>query len=1066
MNFFKESKQITLNKNLFSILRKRLLLVMFFVVGQLMAQQSITGVVTDEQGPLPGATIVVKGTSNGVTTDFDGNFSIKASEGDVLVVSFVGFQNQEITLSSNQDVVNVALSPDNELDEVIITGYGSQKKVNLTGAVAAVSGEVLDDRPIVNVGEGLQGVIPNLNIEIRNGDPTTSPDFNIRGFESINGGSPLILVDGVPMDLGSLNPNDIASVSVLKDASSAAVYGARAAFGVVLIETKKGKKGKVNATFTSEFSWGKPIMFSDPIDDPYQYALARNTANIRTNGSPTFDDVYVANAKAYSENPSLETAWNVVDGSLQYVGYNDFKNIYLRDWAPQQRHNLSVSGATDTSNYYVSLGFLEKKGWINNDEKNIDYDRYNLLAKVSYKINDWIEMDTRALITVEENDEPHFYNWDVNINSFARLGHRPTSFPDLPYYLTPGDRPQFEQYIGMNFLSVNPLAYLEQGGRDLLHQNDIVATQGVTLTPAKGLKIRAEFSPNYTYIRTEDQRTKVKGLANFDLNSLRIEEGFSATDYLENRNDSRFYYVFNAYADYTYEPENSDHWAKVTVGFNQEQGQRQYLRGKAYSLITSQITNINATTGAQEVYSGADHVSLRGVFYRLNYIFKDKYILELNGRYDASSRFPKEDRFDFFPSISMGWKISEEPFMAGASAWLDNLKVRASYGELGNQLLGNDFYPYIPTLGSSTSSYLLGAGSRAPYVSPAGLVSPDLTWETVASSNFGLDFAILNNRLDVSFDLFSRMTKDMLMNVEYPSILGTNAPKTNAADLKTTGWELSARWKNKINKDWSYGVTLALSDSQSEITKFENPTNSIVSGEYRVGQKIGEIWGYRTPGFFQTDDEVADYADQSQLGNNWRAGDLRFLDLNGDNVISEGNLTTDDPGDRVIIGNESLRYRFGINLDLKYKNWSLSSFFQGILKGDYFPPTGNWNAFWPYNAGHAEWYYITDSWSPENPNAYFPAPHIGYNDKKNYHVNDRYLQDASYIRLKQLTLRYDVPQNIVDIIGVSNLSVYYSGQNLWEFTNMRKPLDPEVRPTLTQEYFKNRTHAFGVKISL
>ena len=1066
MDFFKKSKQITRGKTLFSILQKGLLLVMFFVVGQLMAQQSITGVVTDEQGPLPGATIVVKGTSNGVTTDFDGNFSIKASEGDVLVVSFVGFQNQEITLSSNQDVVNVALSPDNELDEVIITGYGSQKKVNLTGAVAAVSGEVLDDRPIVNVGEGLQGVIPNLNIEIRNGDPTTSPDFNIRGFESINGGSPLILVDGVPMDLGSLNPNDIASVSVLKDASSAAVYGARAAFGVVLIETKKGKKGKVNATFTSEFSWGKPIMFSDPIDDPYQYALARNTANIRTNGSPTFDDVYVANAKAYSENPSLETAWNVVDGSLQYVGYNDFKNIYLRDWAPQQRHNLSVSGATDTSNYYVSLGFLEKKGWINNDEKNIDYDRYNLLAKVSYKINDWIEMDTRALITVEENDEPHFYNWDVNINSFARLGHRPTSFPDLPYYLTPGDRPQFEQYIGMNFLSVNPLAYLEQGGRDLLHQNDIVATQGVTLTPAKGLKIRAEFSPNYTYIRTEDQRTKVKGLANFDLNSLRIEEGFSATDYLENRNDSRFYYVFNAYADYTYEPENSDHWAKVTVGFNQEQGQRQYLRGKAYSLITSQITNINATTGAQEVYSGADHVSLRGVFYRLNYIFKDKYILELNGRYDASSRFPKEDRFDFFPSISMGWKISEEPFMAGASAWLDNLKVRASYGELGNQLLGNDFYPYIPTLGSSTSSYLLGAGSRAPYVSPAGLVSPDLTWETVASSNFGLDFAILNNRLDVSFDLFSRMTKDMLMNVEYPSILGTNAPKTNAADLKTTGWELSARWKNKINKDWSYGVTLALSDSQSEITKFENPTNSIVSGEYRVGQKIGEIWGYRTPGFFQTDDEVADYADQSQLGNNWRAGDLRFLDLNGDNVISEGNLTTDDPGDRVIIGNESLRYRFGINLDLKYKNWSLSSFFQGILKGDYFPPTGNWNAFWPYNAGHAEWYYITDSWSPENPNAYFPAPHIGYNDKKNYHVNDRYLQDASYIRLKQLTLRYDVPQNIVDIIGVSNLSVYYSGQNLWEFTNMRKPLDPEVRPTLTQEYFKNRTHAFGVKISL
>jgi TonB-linked SusC/RagA family outer membrane protein len=1068
MDFFKKSKQITRGKTLFSILQKGLLLVMFFVGGQLMAQQTITGLVTDDQGPLPGATIVVKGTSNGVTTDFDGNFSIKASEGDILVVSFVGFENQEVTMSSNQSIVNVSLTPDNELEEVVVTGYGTQKKVNLTGAVAAVSGEVLQDRPILNVGEGLQGVIPNLNIDIRNGDPTTSPEFNIRGFESINGGSPLILVDNVPMDIGSLNPNDIESISVLKDASSAAIYGARAAFGVILITTKKGKKGKATVNLSTEFSWGKPIMRMDPITDPFAYATARNVANLSTNGAVAYDDDYMAAAKIYSDNPTPENAWFRDGTTLNYVGYNDFMNTYLREWIPQQRHNLSVSGATEKSNYYVSLGFIDKKGWIKNDDHNIDYDRYNVLAKVNYEINDWLEMDTKALITIEENDQPHFYNWDVNINSFARMGARATHFPDLPFYLIPGDRSTYEQHIGQPFMTVSPIPYYEQGGRNLNKQVDVLLTQGITIKPMKNMKVRAEFSPNYTYVDIEDQRTRVRGIeaaGSLDLsdggNNLVYGNGFSNTDYMEKSFEKRLYYVFNAYADYTFEPEGSPHYAKATLGFNQEYGKQEYLRGKAYSLITPKITNINATVGSQEAYGSANHTSLRGVFYRLNYIFQDKYLLELNGRYDASSRFPTEDRYDFFPSFSAGWKISEESFMQDLT-WIDNLKVRGSYGELGNQLLGDDYYPYIPTMGSGTSNYLTGSGSRAPYVSPAGLVSSELTWEKVSSTNFGIDATLLGDKLDVSFDVFTRVTKDMLMMVEQPSILGTSAPKTNAADLETKGWELSATWKDQLNQDWYYGVTLALSDSQAEITKYDNPTGAL--SEYYTGQKIGEIWGYKTDGLFQNDADIKN--DLSALGNNWKAGDLNYRDTDGNGIVEPGNNTLANPGDRGVIGNSSLRYRFGINIDLRYKNWSLNTFFQGILKGDYFPPTGNWNAFWPWNAGNAEWYYITDSWSPTNRDAYFPGPHIGYNDKKNYSVNDRYLQDASYIRLKQLTLNYKVPADIVSQIGVRSLNVYYSGQNLWDATNMRAPLDPEVRPTLTQEYYKNRTHAFGLKIGL
>lgn len=1060
-------KSLSNQSQLLSFFKRSLLLILVFVGSQVMGQQSISGTVSDENGPLPGATVVVQGTSNGVSTDFDGNFSIQASAGDVLEVSYVGFQTQQITVSANQDTIAAVLAADNELEEVVVTGYGTQKKVNLTGAVAAVSGEVLEDRPIVNVGEGLQGVIPNLNIDIRNGDPTSAPEFNIRGFESINGGTPLILVDNVPMDIGSLNPNDIESISVLKDASSAAIYGARAAFGVILITTKKGKPGKAVVNLTTEFSWGKPIMRMDPITDPYEYAKARNIANLRTNGAVSYDDDYMAAALNYSQNPTPENAWFRDGTTLTFVGYNDFMDMYLKDWIPQQRHNLSVSGATEKSNYYVSLGFLNKEGWIKNDAHNINYDRYNVLAKVNYQITDWLEMDTKTLITMEENDEPHFYNWDVNINSFARMGARATHFPDLPYYLTPGDRSQYEQHIGQPFMTTSPIPYYEQGGRDLMHSMDVLITQGITIKPMDGLKVRAEFSPNYTYIKTEDQRTRVTGIeasTSIDLSNLQYGNGFSATDFLENRYDKRFYYVFNAYADYTFEPENSPHYLNAIVGFNQELGERHYLRGKAYSLITPAITNINATVGAQEAYSGASHVSLRGVFYRLNYIFQDKYLIELNGRYDASSRFPTDDRFDFFPSFSAGWKISEEDFMADLTgAWLDNLKIRGSYGELGNQLLGSNYYPYIPTMGSGTSNYLIGSGSRAPYVSPAGLVSDDLTWETVASTNFGVDATLLDSRLDITFDLFKRETRDMLMQVEQPDILGTGAPDTNAADLETKGWELSATWKNQVDDDWYYGVTLALSDSQAEITKYDNPTGSL--NEYYVGQQIGEIWGYRTGGLFQTD-AAAQENDLSDLGNNWGAGDVAFLDLTGDGKVDPGNQTLDNPGDRTIIGNSSMRYRFGLNLDLRYKNWTLNTFFQGILDGDYFPPTGNWNAFWPWNAGNAEWYYITDSWTPENPNAYFPAPHIGYNDKKNYHVNDRYLQDAAYIRLKQLTLNYRVPSEIVDQLGLQSLNLYYSGQNLWEQTNMRAPLDPEVRPTLTQEYYKNRTHAFGLKIGI
>ncbi|MEQ8879003.1 MAG: SusC/RagA family TonB-linked outer membrane protein [Cyclobacteriaceae bacterium] len=441
------------------------------------------------------------------------------------------------------------------------------------------------------------------------------------------------------------------------------------------------------------------------------------------------------------------------------------------------------------------------------------------------------------------------------------------------------------------------------------------------------------------------------------------------------------------------------------------------------------------------------------------------------GRYDGTSRFPKDDRFGFFPSFSVGWRISNEAFMSGTSAWLDNLKIRASYGELGNQLLVDDdnnpiYYPYIPTMSAGASGYMMNGGAFTPYVNRPGLVSPTLTWETVVSQNLGLDFTMFGSRLDVSFDTYIRDTKDMLTRRDFPTELGLDAPQENAADLRTKGWELAATWRTRVGNDFNYNITLAFSDNIAEITKYNNPTGSL--DERYVGQILGERWGYETYGIFQTEDEVANAPNQSQIPNgaNWRPGDIRYTDLNGDGIISQGDNTLENPGDQKIIAYEAPRFQFGINSNFDYKSFSLNVFFQGLLKHDYWPPNGNWNAFYPYNAGHVEKYYLTDTWSEDNRDAYFPAPHISTNTKQNVQPQTRYVQDGKYIRLKNVTLSYSLPTSLSNRVGLSNVQMYLAGMNIFELTKMRRPLDPEVRPTVTQEYYKQRSYSLGFRISI
>jgi len=1032
---------------------------LLFLFSDLNAQTiKVTGkVVSLEEKELELVSVKVKGSEDGVLTNAMGQFSINVKKSSILIFSSMGFKTLELMATQTPMLVTLSQSID-ALDQVVVVGYGTQKKVNLTGAVGIASGERLDNRAISSAAEGLQGVIPNLNVTVRNGDPSVKPTINVRGFNSINGGSPLILVDGVPMDINTINPEDIKSVSVLKDASAGAVYGARAAFGVILIETKKAQAGKIRVSVGNQVSMSTSIFNSEPETDPYQFVLAQNIAVSRNSVTPLWDADYVAGTKAYSENPATARQWANFGGTLRFYGNNNYVKDVLRDNSPTNQHELSVSGGSDKAKLYASLGYLNKDGYLR--VGNDAYKRYNVLMKGEFKVNNWLSLDEKIVLNSQYSDKAHDYSTDVSVNNITRANPmQPIRFPDLEFYLTPGDRDRFSPYIGQYFTGLNALPYLEKGGRTTFSTIDLWLTQGITLSPLKGLKIRGEFSINsYTRIY-QDMQSKVEQL-NVNITGPMVTLGYSADDWIETGNTNNKYAVLNAYAEYEASG-LGNHSLSIMGGVNQENGYYRLVSAKNRGLISPTLNDIGATIGSQTATGNQSEVALLGMFYRINYDFKKRYLLELNGRYDGSSRFPKASRYGFFPSFSAGWRFSEEKFMQGTQSWIDNIKIRASYGELGNQLLGSNYYPYLPQMPVGTTTNIFNIGT-SPMVSAAGLVSPSLTWENVASKNIGLDFSLFQRKLDVSLDAYTRDTKKMLLNVSYPAILGTAAPKENGADLRTKGWEAAVTWKDKIAKDWNYDVTLALSDNQAEITKYNNPTGNI--GTYYVGMKLGQIWGYKSVGIFQYDDEVAKAPSQAAIGTGWRAGDMQYADLNEDGKIDNGIGTLSNLGDRMIIGNSTPRYSFGVNTNVGYKNLRLSIFMQGVGKIDHMPQTTRWTWFFPFQSGYVEKYYMKESWSETNRDAYFPAP--DYLGTKNIVPQTRFLQNAAYMRLKNLNLSYRVPLKLTSKWGMEKVEIYAAGMNLWELSKIRKPLDPEAIQTQQVEYPMQRIYTFGLNISL
>ena len=1017
----------------------------------------IKGSVTSDSGePLTGVTVKVSGGGNGTVTDIDGNFSVNAAPGSLLTFSYTGFKPQTVKAQEGMQVV--LQSSVNDLNEVVVVGYGTQKKANLTGAVASVNGNVLENRPISNIGQGLQGVVPNLNISMGHGGaPGAGASFNVRGTTSLNGGEPLVLVDNVQMDANLVNPDDIESISVLKDAASAAIYGARAAYGVILITTKKGKlNSRPTVQFSASGYWQSPAVEMHNVNS-LDYLKMIDIAYQNSGGSGHYFNplVYEYTEKYVNGTYDQPVFFDKSYSAFKY-GYNGntdwWNELYKTSFS--QIYNASISGGSQKTRYYVSLGSNNQGGILKaTDEK---YNKYNANINVTSELTPWMEVSAKIAHTYTTEMHPTGGTTAMNNTAYSGLSAYSGMMKSDLSPLMPVKHPD-GHYAGQgNF--TNPVAIQAQGGNARYRQNDLWMTAGVKLTPIKGLIVNADYTWNYygwastQHVRNFYDYTAVPGTENY--------YPWTNPSSVTRSNSDDYYSSFNAFAEYNLSLGNNDHNMKFMVGYNQEKKRTQYYYAGRKDLIDPENPAINQAIGDMAIDGNMGQWAVNGTFARFNYDYKGRYLLELNGRYDGSSKFKKGHRYQFFPSISAAWRISEEKFFEGVKSWWDNMKLRVSYGSLGNQAVNGNF-PYLATYGINTKYGALLGGGRPVAVYAPGLVSSSFTWETVNQIDFGFDAAFLRNRLSASFDWYRRNTKDMLTDGEVlPAVLGASVPRQNAANLKTVGWELSLEWNDRLANGLSYHVKGVLSDYQSTITKFNNPTGLI--SQYYVGRKLNEIWGYVSNGLFQTEQEANAHANQSYLyGGKWTAGDVRFEDLDGNNKIDIGDNTLANPGDRKIIGNSTPRFAFGITAGLEYKGIDFEMFWQGIGKRDWFPGSGS-AAYWGFtNEWQTPLTTSLDYWTPENTNAFFPR--LGWANGGNRNTSTRYLQNASYCRLKNVTLGYTLPRNILDKIGVSRLRVYVTGENLLTFTSLIKAFDPETLNNMT--YPINRKIAVGLNLT-
>lgn len=1006
----------------------------------LQQSKAISGKVTDSSGaPLPGVTVVVKGTTNGTITDMDGKYSLSKIHGDAtLVFSFVGMKTQEIALE-NKTLINVTMEEDAiGIEEVVAIGYGTMKKINITGAVDAVSQEVLKDRPSANIGALLQGVSPNLNISVTKfgGEPGAGNSFNIRGVGSLSGSeAPLILVDGVEMNINNLDPENIQSVSILKDAASSAIYGARAPFGVILVTTKNGTKNK-----GISISYSNNIASASPINLPqWQSSLRYVTAfnqSLQNSGQPNkfsaeqIDRItrYIAGTYPYEydpDNPPPSLWAGRHQGNANYEWFDE----YFKDYTINQKHNVSVSGGDEHTQFYLSTGFYDQGGLYNWADEF--YKRYNILSNIKTQVTSWMNLNVNVKYANTKSQHPNYSKSSDSGRNFI-ISEMIKFYPVTPFY-------------NVNGTINNPyVAQIMRGGNENASENDLSFTLGTEIEPIKGWKTNINYNFNYTGYRHSwlDKAVWVEIPTGAIVNKGADPEAYYS------RFGEDTYKSIHAYT--SYDQTIGNHYVKGMVGYERESRYYSSLDASKNQLISNLVPSISTALGISNVGDSMGHWGTEAFFGRLNYNYQEKYLLEINGRYDGSSKFSKDFRWGFFPSASVGYIVSKESFWEPLQGIINNLKIRGSYGSLGNQNVSN--YLYLSTVPIKTNLNCVLENVRPLYSGVPDIISGSLTWETINTLNLGIDVNFLNNRLGIVADWYQRNTSDMFgPAMILPNSLGASPPQENNASLVTKGWEVSIDWKDRINSDLNYSLKFTLADSRSHVTKYLNTTGLI--DNYYEGRELGEIWGYETAGIIQTADEVI--ADQSYIYSNWGPGDIKYTDLNGDGKIDDGKRTLDDHGDIKVIGNMLPRYSIGFSSMVKWRNFDFTMIWQGVLKRNMLP--GRWdNMAWGIgtqgNSGGAFYQGHDDYWRPAdetnllgpNTDAYYAKPYVTAETYKNQRDQSRYLISGGYFRLKNAQVSYMVPAKLTSKIKVKTLKVYVSGENLLTFSKIPPFLDPET----------------------
>jgi TonB-linked SusC/RagA family outer membrane protein len=1040
-------------------------------------QRSVSGTVTDISGsPLPGVTVAILGTSTGTITDANGSYTLRnISENTILIFSFVGMRPQQVTVG-NQTNINIVLQEETfGIEEIVAIGYGVQRKENLTGAVSAVKMEkVLGDRPVINVMNALQGAIPGLVIT-GGSSPGQQKNFNIRGITSINGGGPLVLVDNVPAQIDLVNPEDIESVSVLKDASSAAIYGARAAFGVILITTKKAAKNE-----KLQFSYNNNIGFSYSINQPEQAPALDMLAAYKDAqflGGKYFAnqdiDLWMKYITDYRQDPSK---FNVTGNGIYiptennpgnvryYLHENDLYNNMFDPYGFQHTHNLSAMGGSDKITYRVSMGYTDNQGILITDQDS--YNRVTVSSYVSSDLTSWLNQSFDVRFAKGTRSIPFAGN-DGNIYGLRLANLNPEGEMDFNGEMLPINTPR--NFILNSYPSVS------------VDENPRIFSR-TSIKPLKGMETVIE----YTYDKNINDSKEYN--APFWFTSVQLNKNrSSATSQYWNSKSSADFNSLNIYNTYIKTFKES-HNFKIMGGFSQESRYYEQISTNRKEMINEDMPSLSGATGETIATDLFREYSIRSGFYRINYDYQGKYLLEANGRYDGSSKFPEENRFGFFPSFSAGWKIAEEKFMDWSDSWLNDFKIRGSWGEIGNQAIAE--YGFTPIMSSYLAPWIDRSISKQPTtLGTPVMIRTNFTWERVETLNLGVDFSSFKNRLQSTFDWYQRDTKGMLApGMEFPAVVGAAAPLQNTADLRTKGWELAVNWNDRIGKV-EYTLGMNVFDSRTHVTKYNNEIGlfntigNVGNGRYREGMEIGEIWGYVSDGYYSVDDFENTSAWKlkegvpSIRGVQVRPGDIKFKNINDRegsiNEIDPGNNTLLNPGDQKIIGNTSSRYQFGTNAGVKWKGFDLSVFFHGTAKRDAWISD---DLRWAFNSGQFGTLFDNqmDYWKPKDPangdwSAVNPDAewHRIYGEKNNSGSNQRiqtkYLLNASYIRLKNATISYTIPKEWIQKTGLTSSKIFMSAENVATWSKLPKGYDPE---RLSWQYPFYRTISFGVNLTL